>query len=145
MTRTRSTVTHVAGLICYPCPRPPRPGTKDQAPRTTRVGAHDTKTKSALAGILADVLEHLATGDPLRRRRFRNGPAARPWPVVDGGIVDGHFVRQRFQCRPGDALRHVELLARRVGAGNPLLLVEADRIDAERVAVPTPDGMSEIG
>ena len=32
--KAQSTVTHVAGLICYPCPRPPRPGTKDQGPRT---------------------------------------------------------------------------------------------------------------
>src|SRR5688572_6461557 len=30
----RLTVTYVVGLLCYPCPRPPRPSTKQRAPRT---------------------------------------------------------------------------------------------------------------
>src|SRR6185503_4612705 len=33
----RSTVTDVAGLICYPCPRPSRPRTSDLGPRMGRV------------------------------------------------------------------------------------------------------------
>src|SRR4029079_19314807 len=41
--KAQSTVTHVVGLICYPCPRPPRPGTKNQGPRTNRAAARGSK------------------------------------------------------------------------------------------------------
>src|SRR6185312_4601795 len=98
-----------------------------------------------LPRVLADVFEHLAAFNPLRRRLLRNRPLAGPRLCIDAGVVDGEFVGQRPQVRTGDALDHVELVGGRIRARDPLLLVEPDGVDDERVPAPAADRVAEIG
>src|ERR1043166_5009879 len=97
-----------------------------------------------LPGILADVFEHLAAFDPFRRRPLRNGPFARPRLRVHAGIVNRVLVGERPQVGTRDTFDHVELFGRRVPAGDPLLFVETDGVDGERVAVPSSDRVAEV-
>src|SRR5262245_66636557 len=53
-------------------------------------------------------------------------------------------IGERAHVRTLKALGHVQLLGRRIRPDDPLLLVEADGVDHERVAVPAADGVTEI-
>src|SRR5215208_427358 len=86
--------------------------------------------------VLTDVLEDFPVLDPrgggARGDRPANGPRRR----VGSLIVDRRLVSQCLQPGPGDPLDKVQLFSCRITAGNPLLLVEADRVDDQRVALP---------
>src|SRR5262249_49488008 len=97
-----------------------------------------------IAGILTNVFEQLSAWNPFGRRRFSDGPTARPWFRVSAGIVDRVFVRKRFEIGPGDALGQVELRRGWIRSYDPLLLVEANRIHNQGVAFPLADGVAEI-
>src|SRR5207248_7462784 len=54
-------------------------------------------------GILADVFEHFAVGNPGGCCFLRNGPFAGPGLRVRARIVNSEFVRQRFEVWTRDA------------------------------------------
>src|SRR6185436_4976173 len=62
---------------------------------------------------------------------------------VRAGIVDRGFIHQCPQVRAGDAFGEMQLFGVRKRSRKPLLLVESDRIDDERLAVPPANRMAE--
>jgi hypothetical protein len=68
------------------------------------------------------------------------------------GVVVSDFHFQMPQVRPSESLRDVQLLGLRnvlgettSGYAEPAEIVEANRVDHQRVAVPVPDGVSHPG
>src|SRR5882672_7627719 len=95
---------------------------------------------AVLVVLLADVFHDLVTRS-LQARVERHGERLH---VIDR-IVDRHGVDHRVHAWPGPPLDGVKLFAmRRSLAIEPELVVEADRVDDERVLVlPPPDRMAE--
>src|SRR5262245_59826866 len=79
-----------------------------------------------------DILSHAARGE-LQLYRFR----------VRAGIIEREVVDERPEIRAREPLDGVELLrVRRAATVEPELVVVADRVDDERVAFPTTDGVA---
>src|SRR5687767_8151483 len=84
--------------------------------------------------LFTEVFLNLLVGDPLNR------PAARPAPRIGSRIVNRDVVSQRVQVRTGEPLHEVQRLGvRQTAISQPEALVEADRIDDERVLFPPAD------
>src|SRR4030095_237041 len=97
-----------------------------------------------LTGVLTDVFEHFASGHPRGCRGRRNCPTAGPGRGVRTWIVDRYFVRKRSEIGPGNALGKMEFVGRGIAAGEPLLFVEADCVNDERVTFPFAHGVSQV-
>src|SRR5439155_1391708 len=97
---------------------------------------------AVLIVLLADVFHDLVAGR-LQPRRERDGERLR----VIHRILDRHRVHERPHIRARPSLDRVELFAvRRAFAVEPELVVEANRVDDERVLVfPAADRMTEPG
>ncbi len=89
--------------------------------------------------VLAEILFEVFAGHP------RNRVASAPRSRVGFRIVDGRFVLQRVVVGPRDVFDDVERVGvREAGASEPELLIEADRVDDERVAVPLAGRIAEV-
>src|SRR5690606_15900947 len=90
-------------------------------------------------GLVADVLEDILVGRPTLI------PRRGPRPGVGSWVVDRDLVPQGADVRPRDALDQVQPFRVRITFPmHPEPLVEADRVDDERVAVPMTDRMPEV-
>src|SRR5215831_20508971 len=73
---------------------------------------------------------------------LRNGPGL----GVNLGVVYGELDLQMSEIRAPEAFDNMKGIAVRTAAGkNPLVIIEARRIDNQRVAVPFSDGVSRPG
>src|SRR6266699_4606260 len=89
--------------------------------------------------VLAEILRHVLAGHPAQR------PARGPCPRVGARIVNGDIVLQGIEIGTRKALHEVQLPGvRQAAVGEPEALVEALRIDDQRVALPAPDGAAEV-
>src|SRR5690606_24901026 len=89
--------------------------------------------------VVTEVLDDVLVGYPLLRPR--RGPRARVRPRV----VDRDLVSERVDVRARDALDQMQRLGVRIAfTVQPEPLVEADRVDHERVAFPVSDRVTEV-
>src|SRR5262245_5782828 len=86
--------------------------------------------------LIADILHDLFA------RRQLQPPPHLPWLGVRAGIVDRDFEFQVAQIDPPEALNHMKLFGLRAAAVEPAPVVEADRIDYQRVLLPSADRMA---
>ena len=89
--------------------------------------------------LLADVFEQLRTRGPLHRKTC--GPGF----CVSTGIIDCDFILKGREVDPSQSFDQMKpVRMRQRVAVHPHTLVEADRINHERIAFPMTDGMSVI-
>src|SRR5688572_15763729 len=95
--------------------------------------------KTVLVVFDADVFENFAVGRPQFGVKTHV-----EWPGKRARIVDRHDSRQLRELGPRPPLDGVQLLGvRRAAAIEPELVVEADGVDDERVAIPASDRVAE--
>src|SRR5579864_9391992 len=70
-------------------------------------------------------------------------PEAGPWLRISLGIINGDIHAQLIVLRTRDALYDVQLVGVwKAGAVDPGLVVEADRVDHQRISFPPADRVS---
>ena len=101
MNNPNHTVTHVAGLICYPCPRPSRQGTKDKGPRTRDQGLFPDAREQA-AGCPAEEGRTNQHVDDVAAVAFIEAPETRR--LSERQPQSGHF--EELRTNPADEFVH---------------------------------------